>query len=241
MFNPFNALASLIVTRPKQLAVVFCLLLIVALYGMTMITMATGMDTYVDKDTRRGMLLDKYTKTFQSDSVLILIESNDVMSPDVLTYIDRLQRDISQERYVTGASGISDLVKNQNGGVLPTSRAEITLLEEQVPPEILNLYVPSRTMTISVVTVDQGLKDAQAFSLVDNINKRVSLSAPPPGVSVVVSGNQAYNKETSDEMSTSMGELILVAMILMVIAVGLLLVTSGTASSRSLSWGRASS
>ncbi|MDP3397275.1 MAG: hydrophobe/amphiphile efflux-3 (HAE3) family transporter [Methanoregula sp.] len=222
MHNPFDALASLIVTRPKHLAVLFCLLLVVALYGMTMITMATGTDTYLDKDTRRGMLLDKYTKTFQSDSVLILIESDDVMSPDILKYIDRLQKDLVQERYVTGASGISDLVKDQNGGVLPASKAEITRLEEGVPPEILNLYVPSRTMTISVVTVDQGLKDAQAFTLVDNINKRVSLSTPPPGVSVVVSGNQAYNKETSDEMSTSMGELILVAMILMVIAVGLL-------------------
>ncbi|MFA5222263.1 MAG: hydrophobe/amphiphile efflux-3 (HAE3) family transporter [Methanoregula sp.] len=222
MFNPFNALASLIVTRPKQLAVLFCLLLIVALYGMTMITMATGTDTYVDKDTRRGMLLDKYTKTFQSDSVLLLIESDDVMSPDVLAYIDRLQHDITQERYVTGASGISDMIKNRNGGVLPKSSAEISRIEEEVPPEILTLYLPSRTMTISVVTVDTGLEDAQAFSLVDNINKRVSLSNVPPGVSVVVTGNQAYNKETSDAMSTSMGELILVAMVLMLFAVGLL-------------------
>lgn len=222
MFNPFEALASLIITRPKHLAVLFCLLLIAAFYGMTMITMATGTDTYLDKDTRRGMLLDKYTKTFQSDSVLILIESDDVMSPNVLRYIDRLQQDLVQERYVTGASGISDLVKEQNGGVLPASRAEITAIEEQVPPDVLALYVPSRTMTISVVTVDQGLKDAQAFSLVDNINKRVSLSSKPPGVSVVVTGNQAYNKETSDAMGTSMGELIMVAMILMLLAVGLL-------------------
>ncbi|MDO9325687.1 MAG: hydrophobe/amphiphile efflux-3 (HAE3) family transporter, partial [Methanoregula sp.] len=143
-------------------------------------------------------------------------------SPDDPKYNDRLQKDLIQERYVTGASGISDLVKDQNGGVLPSSRAEITRIEEQVPPEILTLYVPSRTMTISVVTVDQGLKDDQAFALVDNINKRVSLSTPPPGVSVIVTGNQAYNKETSDAMGTSMGELIMVAMILMLLAVGLL-------------------
>ncbi|MDO9550565.1 MAG: hydrophobe/amphiphile efflux-3 (HAE3) family transporter [Methanoregula sp.] len=222
MFNPFNALASLIVTRPKHLAVLFCLLLVVAFFGMTMISMATGTDTYLDKDTRRGMLLDKYTKTFQSDSVLILIESDDVMSPEVLRYIDRLQQDIVQERYVTGASGISDLVRDLNGGVLPTNHADITAIEEQVPPDVLTLYVPSKTMTISVVTVDQGLKDEQSFSLVDNINKRVDLSNRPPGVSVVVTGNQAYNKETSDEMGTSMSELILVAMLLMLFAVGLL-------------------
>jgi hydrophobe/amphiphile efflux-3 (HAE3) family protein len=106
--------------------------------------------------------------------------------------------------------------------VLPTSRAEITRLEEEVPPEILTRFVPSRTMTISVVNVDQGLADAQAFSLVENIDKRVSLSNRPAGVNVVVTGNQAFSKEMSAAMGTSMGTLIMVAMILMVIAVGLL-------------------
>jgi hydrophobe/amphiphile efflux-3 (HAE3) family protein len=222
MKSPFEALASLIITRPKQMAVFFCLLLATAFIGMTLITMETGSDTYVDKDTRRGMLLDKYTKTFQSDSLMILVEADDVMSPVVLSYIDRLERDIMQERYVRGASGISDLVKSQNDGLMPASSAEISRLKEGLPPEVLVRYVPSRTMTIAVVTVDQGLENTQAFTLVNNIEKRVSLSNPPPGVSVVVTGNQPFEKEMSGEMSSSMGTLIMVAMVLMVIAVGVL-------------------
>ena len=86
---------------------------------MTFISMATGTDTYVDKDTRRGMLLDKYMKTFQSESLLLLIESDDVMDPEVLNYIDRPEADISKERSVKGASGIADMIKSRNGGVLP--------------------------------------------------------------------------------------------------------------------------
>jgi hydrophobe/amphiphile efflux-3 (HAE3) family protein len=222
MKSPFEILASLINARPKPVAILFCVLLAAAFIGTTFITMETGTDTYVDKNTQRGMLLDKYTKTFQSDSLMILIESDDVMSPVVLSYIDRLERDVSQERYVRGASGISDMVKSRNGGILPTSSAEISRIKEEVPPDVLVRYMPSKTMTIAVVTVDQGLENAQAFSLVENVEKRVRLSDPPPGVSVVVTGNQAFSKEMSAAMSSSMGTLIMVAMVLMVIAVGFL-------------------
>lgn len=222
MPDPYAALASLIVSRPKLVAVVFCLLLATAFAGMSFISMATGIDTYVDKDTRRGMLLDKYLDTFQSDSLMILVESDNVLDPVVLGYIDRLERDIVRERYVRGASGISDLVKGRNGGVLPGSTAEISRIRGEIPPDLLDLYVPSKTMTIVVVTVDQGLEDGQGFTLVENVEKRVAVSNPPPGVSVIVTGNQAYSKEMSAEMGSSMGTLIMVAMGLMVIAVGLL-------------------
>jgi len=222
MKNPFEALATLIITHPKQIAVLFCLILAAAFFGMTFISMATGTDTYVDKDTRRGMLLDKYMKTFQSESLLLLIESDNVMDPEVLNYIDRLEADISQERSVKGASGIADMIKSRNGGVLPASTAEISRIREGLPSDLLALYVPSKTMTIVVVTVDQGLESEQGFALVGNVEKRVSISNPPPGVNVIVTGNQAYEKEMSDEMSLSMGTLIMVAMVLMVVAVGLL-------------------
>jgi hypothetical protein len=222
MHSPFENLSQVILSRPKLVALLFLVLIGVALYGTTLITMQTGSETYLDIDTQRGMLLDRYTKTFQSDSVLILIEADDVLNPGVLAYIERLQDDIARERYVTGSSGIADMVKNQNGGVLPTNKAEIQRIEEQVPTEILTRYVPSRTMTIVVVTIEPGLENSQQFSLIDNVNKRVSLSESPPGVSVVVTGNSAFSKEMSDEMGTSMGTLILAAMVLMVIAVGLL-------------------
>jgi hydrophobe/amphiphile efflux-3 (HAE3) family protein len=222
MHSPFEKLSAVILSRPKLVAVLFLVLLCVALYGTTLITMETGSETYLDKDTQRGMLLDRYTKTFQSDSVLILIETDDVLNPDVLAYIGRLQDDIDRERYVAGSSSIADLVKSQNRGVLPTNKAEIQRIEEQFPPDLLTRYVPSRTMTIMVVTIEPGLENSQQFSLIDNVNRRVSLSGSPPGVSVVVTGNSAFSKEMSAEMGSSMGTLILAAMVLMVVAVGLL-------------------
>jgi len=222
MHSPFESLSFIILSRPKLVAIIFLALIGIALYGTTLITMETGRETYLDKDTQRGMLLERYIKAFQSDSVMILIEADNVLDPDVLAYMERLQDNLVRERYVTGVSGIATMVKNLNGGVLPKNKAEIQRIKEQIPQEILVRYVPSGMIAIAVVTLEPGLESSQQFTLIDNINKRVSLSDCPPGVSVVVTGNPAFSKEMSAEMGNSMGTLILAAMVLMVIAVGLL-------------------
>jgi len=222
MRSPFFPLSSLIQSHPKIVAAGFCVLIAIALFGTTLITMETGTDTYLDKNTERAMLLNIYTDTFQSDSLMILIEADDVLDPDVLAYMDRLENEISRERYVTGTSSIVDLVKGINGGVLPSNIADIRRIKANVAPEVLERYLPSNTMTIGIVTLEAGLEKAQQFSLISSIEKRVSMSDRPPGVTVVVTGNPAFMKEMSAEMSKSMGTLILAAMVLMVIAVGFL-------------------
>ncbi len=222
MLSLFDQLSSLIQSRPKLVAAAFFFLIVLALYGTTLITMQTGTETYLDKDTERWMLLDTYTNTFQSDSVMILTEADDVLDPDVLAYVEALEDDISRERYATGTSSIVDLIKTFNGGVLPANSADVQRIKGEVPHEVLERYVPSNTLMIGVVTLETGLEDTQKYSLIESIERRISMSDRPPGVSVVVTGNPAFSKEMSAEMSKSMGTLIIVAMVLMVIAVGLL-------------------
>jgi predicted RND superfamily exporter protein len=147
MHSPFESLSFIILSRPKLVALIFLALIGIALYGTTLITMETGRETYLDKDTQRGMLLERYIKAFQSDSVMILIEADNVLDPDVLAYMERLQDNLVRERYVTGVSGIATMVKNLNGGILPKNKAEIQRIKEQIPQEILVRYVPSGCLT----------------------------------------------------------------------------------------------
>jgi hypothetical protein len=220
--NPFDLLVGAVTTRPRMVMAVMAMVFAVALFGTTLVTMQTGSDTYMDKDTERGMLLDKYSTTFQSDGIMLIIESDDILNPDVLAYTDRLHRDLADERYVTRVSGIVDLVKQVNGGTLPGSKAEISMALEKIPAETVERYVPSRLMTISVITLEPGLSQESQAAAVDNFESIVALSSPPPGVMVIVTGNPAFQQQMSQEMGSSMGQLILIAMILMVIAVGLL-------------------
>jgi hypothetical protein len=220
--SPYEILAELVVRRPVLVLIILGAVIFASLVGTTYITMSTGSETYVDKDTERGVLLDKYTDNFQSDSIMLLIESDDVLNPDVLAYMDRLQTDVSHQRNVAGVGSIADLARQMNGGELPSSKAEIQTAMEALPAEITSRYVPSNLMTICVVTLEPGLsQDAQA-KVVENLESIVRLSNPPPGVTVAVTGDPAFQQQMGREMSVSMGTLILVAMGLMVVAVGFL-------------------
>ena len=220
--SPFINLADLILHHPRSIAIACVIVLIVAFFGMSLISMATGSDTYLDKDTRRGMLLDDYTGTFQSDSIMVLIEADDVLTPGILAYIDGLEREIGKEQNINSVSGIPDLMKSVNGGILPVSSAEITQAENRIPPEVLIRFVPSRTMTFAVAMLKPGLSQEQQSALVNSLTSRIGVSDRPPGVSVVLTGNSAFQQQMQTEMSTSMSVLILAAMVLMVLAVGLL-------------------
>ena len=222
MKSPFEMLANAIVARPKTVLAITAVLIIVALLGAMTVTMATGSDTYVDKDSSRGALLSDYTNTFSSNSVMLMVESDDVLSPDMLKYIDSLQNEIRGERNVAGVTSIVDMVKQANGGQVPTSNAEILAAEAMVPPKILSQYVPSRAMTISIVSLEPGLSQNTQNSLINNLNERVQLSDKPAGTTVTVTGSPAFQKEMGTAMGTSMGMLIGAAMLLMILAVGLL-------------------
>jgi predicted RND superfamily exporter protein len=44
------------------------LVIIVSIFGMTMLFMATGNDTYIDRNSERGRVLNDYTETFQEEN-----------------------------------------------------------------------------------------------------------------------------------------------------------------------------
>ncbi len=79
--SPFELLVKAIIGRPGLVLGVLIAMVLVSLVGMTFVTMATGTDTYLNKDTERGMLLDKYTHPCQSDSIMLLVEADDVLNP----------------------------------------------------------------------------------------------------------------------------------------------------------------
>src|SRR5512136_469768 len=111
----FERLARVINHHPRRVAVVIGIIFIVALYGMTLITMETGNDTYLNKDSPEGILNKHYTHTFSSNVLILIVETSDPLSPQVLSYIDGLEHDIRQQENVAGSASIAGLIKSANG------------------------------------------------------------------------------------------------------------------------------
>ncbi|MDD1698857.1 MAG: hypothetical protein LUQ36_10880, partial [Methanoregula sp.] len=69
----FTRLADIINHHPRRVAVVIGIIFIIALYGMTLITMETGNDTYLNKESPEGILNKHYTDTFSSNALILIV------------------------------------------------------------------------------------------------------------------------------------------------------------------------
>ena len=222
MNSPYIIIADFITSKPKLIAAIVIIWFLISLYGMTLVYMKTGNDTYVDKNSKTGINLDQYQELFSSDAVMVIFESDDILDPDTLRYIDDLMTDFSNEEGVKEVTGLTDLIKQLNGGVLPRSQAEIKAIKNSLPEETVSTYLPSNMMTIGVVQLETGISEDKQESLLNSLNTIISTSDMPVGVSVTLSGTPAFSQQMQEEMGQSTGVLIVAAMILMIVAVAIL-------------------
>jgi hydrophobe/amphiphile efflux-3 (HAE3) family protein len=220
--SPFKILADFIIARPKIVAAAVIIWFLIAAYGMTLIYMKTGDDTYIDKDTPRGVTLENYKEMFSSSAIMLIYESDDVLDPKNLKYMEELQDQTAKEDGARSVAGITDMIKAVNNGELPSSTAEVDRIKNMLPADLLEKYLPSNTMTIGVVNLDTGISDDKEAALLDNLKSLIKISGMPPDMVVTVSGNPAFSQQMGEEMGKSTGTLIFAAMLLMVVAVGIL-------------------
>ncbi|PWR72584.1 efflux RND transporter permease subunit [Methanospirillum lacunae] len=222
MVSLFSRLADLIIKRPKLLSRIIVVLMLISLVGMTMITMETGNDTYLDKKSDRGIILGHYTDIFQQNTLVLLFECNDPTSPEVLTYIDSVMGPIQKLQHVSGTASITDVIKQVNNGTIPQSSAEVAEVKTKISPSILKRYVPSNLLSLAMVTLEPGLTDKKKESAMNNILSFIDSTNIPPGLSIKLTGDAAFSMQMKSEMGKSMITLILAALVLMVIVMGLL-------------------
>ncbi len=218
----FGRLAQVINHHPRRVAAVIVIIFVVALYGMTLITMETGNDTYLDKNSPEGILNNHYADTFSSNALILIVETEDPLSPQVISYIDKLEQDINQQENVVGSASVADLLKGANGGILPQSKTDIDRIVNLLPPEVKTTAIPSNVLTLVQITLSQGLSANAQSTTLKNVESLIAHNTPPPGVKISVSGSAAFSEQMKTEMGSSMGVLIGGAMVLMVIVMGIL-------------------
>jgi uncharacterized protein len=222
MVSFFAGLADLIIKKPGLVSKIVLIALVVSIFGMTMLSMATGNATYIDIESPRGVLLEHYTDKFEKESVILIVESSDATSPVVLDYLNTIEKPLLNLQYVDSVTSIASMMKSVNNGTLPRSSQEISGLEQKIPDSILSKLVPSQMMTLVQVSLESGLNDDRKKLALNNIQSFIDSTTIPPGVSIEISGQAAFQEQMKTEMGTSMGTLIMAALVLMVIVLGIL-------------------
>ncbi|MGV8110434.1 efflux RND transporter permease subunit [Methanospirillum sp.] len=222
MNSIFSGLANLIVHKPGLVSKVVLVMMVVSLFGMTMLSMATGNATYTDITSPRGIMLEHYTDTFEKESVILILECDDSTSPQVLNYLNTITPSLQHLQYVNSVTSIVDVIKPLHNGTIPSSSQEIKEVKSKIPDTILSKLVPSQLMTLVQITLQPGLSDDRKTVALNNIQSFIDSTSIPPGVSIHISGQAAFQQQMKQEMSKSMGILIGAALILMVIVLSLL-------------------
>ncbi|WAC04141.1 MAG: hydrophobe/amphiphile efflux-3 (HAE3) family transporter [Methanoregula sp.] len=218
----FEGIAGTINRRPRLVAVMVVALFCIGLFGTTMLVMQTGWETYVEKDSPAGALQADYDNDYKSDSIILIIEAGDPLSPDVLAYIDNLEKDFRQQRNIQSTISIVDILKSANGGTLPSSRADTDFIVASLPESTRSQLVPSNVLTLVQIQLDQGLPDNIQKSALATVTAIIDNSNAPPGVSVKLSGTPAFMQQLEAGLTSNMGILIGGAMVLMILTMGIL-------------------
>ena len=218
----FEFIAHSIIKRPKLIACLVIAIFCLGLYGMTMLSMQTGWETYVFKDTPAGAIQAKYDADYKSDTIILIVEAGDPLSPDVLAYIDNLETDIGQQQNIESVQSLTDVLKAYNGGTLPSSQAETLRIVNSLPQSTRDLLYPSNVLTLVQIKLTPGLSEKVQKSVLDNVQSVVDTSAAPPGVTVEMSGSPAFSQQMSAGLTSNMGILIGGALVLMIITMGIL-------------------
>ena len=218
----FEGIAKTIIRRPKLVAFMILVIFCIGLYGVTQLSMDTGWKTYIDKDSAGGALQAKYEEDFQTDAIILIIETGDPLSPEVLRYIDTLETDFRQQQNIQSTLSIVDVLKSANGGTLPSSRADTDRIISSLPESTRSQVVPSNVLTLVQIQLAPKLSETSQKLVLDNVASIIDNSNPPPGVKVETSGTPAFTQQMKDGLTSNMGILIGGAMVLMVITMGIL-------------------
>ncbi|WP_048152951.1 efflux RND transporter permease subunit [Methanolacinia paynteri] len=225
MKSPYEIVADIINKHTFVVAGIVTAILIVALYGASMTSIETGTETYLFTDRPVGSLLVHYEEIFGADSIILIIEGDDVTTPDVLNYIEELEKDISDERYIRSVAGLPDLIKGASGGEIPQSQAEINNYLDYLSEnsgDYLDTLLPSKMMTLVSIPLETGYPEGSEENIVKNVHSAIIQSSPPPGISVTETGTLAFAVEMKEDIQKNMTNLISLALLLMVVAMVLM-------------------
>jgi hydrophobe/amphiphile efflux-3 (HAE3) family protein len=206
--------------------VVFFLLILLSIQGAQKIYMASGTETFVSKDSRLYQDYDHlYSSLFQTQSIVVMVEGNDVRSAKLLQAIDRLEYQLQSTEGIQSTTSPASFIKQINYQMtgrsrIPNTDAEVKAIIDG-NPSIFEKLIPDNTHTVISVGMAGSITDDKQTDILKVTQEAVKLSDFPPSYNVIVTGDPAFSIAMGTEMNTSMGPLLGLAAFFMLIVLWL--------------------
>ena len=184
-----------------------------------------GMNTenFVGKDSPLYQVYDHlYLENFGTESIVVLIEGDNVAKEDLLKAILRFSDHMKEVPRVIGVTSIADAVADaeaQKDGVrhIP-SQGAIDEILIATNPALKKGIMPDSRHTMISVSDPTYITEKQRNELLAEIKKAINMADFPPGYSASVTGNPALMIAIVAEMNKSNGQILGLAGVLMIVA-----------------------
>jgi uncharacterized protein len=184
--------------------------------------MKSGTETFVGKDSPLYQDYDHlYQKIFQTQSIVVMVEGNDVKSADVMKSVDRLEHQVQATDGVIETTSPASLIKMVNYQM--TGKSELPDTDEEVKaiidgnPDIFGQIISDNTHMVISVVMAGSASDKDQEDILTATEEAVKLADFPPSYNIIVTGNPAFSISMNNEMNSSMGLLLGLSAVFMVI------------------------
>jgi uncharacterized protein len=183
--------------------------------------MKSGTETFVGKDSPLYQDYDHlYQKIFMTQSIVVMVEGNDVKNANLMKAVDRLEHQLQATNGVIETTSPASLLKTVNYQLagrseIPDTNGEIKAIIDG-NPAIFGQIIPDNTHMLISVVMAGSASDTMQQDLITATKDAVSFAEFPPSYNIIVTGDPAFSISMNYEMNSSMGVLLGLSAVFMV-------------------------
>ena len=186
-----GAIGAFSAKEPKTVIAIILTVTLVSAVLASSVQMEMGMELYIDHDSETWKELAELKDDFgRGNNVFVVMQADDFNNPEVISSIDALDEHYSRIPDIEEVRSIADLMREVNGGTLPTTNKEIESAIKKIPEEQIEQYMPKAGL--SIILARYG--DADAKRIVSSFKSETSAVKIPAGVDTTITGEAIFEQ-----------------------------------------------
>jgi hydrophobe/amphiphile efflux-3 (HAE3) family protein len=190
----------------KVILVASILLSVVGLYTDTKVPIETDTNEFIPQDLPPLIHFRHLENIFGGSDMFNFIVQGEVTDPETLMWMDESGEYITESRdQVYGVTSLATIVKGYNGGVIPEDESEVEAILDRMPKEVKYQYINGHDTAQIILDMGQAFNSLDQLGierLGNEIEKDMIWVDPPPGISVIQTGDTTVMNSVIDALTT---------------------------------------
>lgn len=192
---------------PWLILIVASLTCLGGMYVDTMVPLQTDVQTFVPQDMPALVNLKLLGSILGgSEELNMIIKTDNNADPYLLQWVDDFSKhEVEGRSHIYGSSSIVPIIKEMNGGEIPSTAEEVKHLYAQIPDIQREQYIHGGNILMLNLNIgnamgELGLEGIAELS--DTIKEDLTWFAPPPGNTVTITGGSVVFFEVIDALTS---------------------------------------